>query len=59
MESNENNWLNIADIMSALMMVFMFIAVAFLYQIINEKEVYKVELNKALHVERKVASTHH
>jgi outer membrane protein OmpA-like peptidoglycan-associated protein len=51
MESNENNWLNIADIMSALMMIFMFIAVAFLYQILNEKEVYKVELNRALHVE--------
>jgi len=51
MQTNENNWLNIADIMSALMMVFMFIAVAFLYQLLNEKEVYKVELNKALHVE--------
>ena len=47
----KNNWLNIADIMSALMMVFMFIAVAFLYQLLNEKEIYKVELNKALHVE--------
>ncbi len=51
METNENNWLNIADIMSALMMIFMFIAVAFLYQLLNEREVYKVDLNRALHVE--------
>jgi len=43
--------MNIADIMSALMMIFMFTAVAFLYQILNEKEVYKVDLNRALHVE--------
>ena len=51
METSENNWLNIADIMSALMMIFMFIAVAFLYQILNEKEAYKDRLNRALHVE--------
>jgi len=50
-ESNESQWINIADIMSALMMIFMFIAIAFLYQIMNEKEVYKVQLNKALHSE--------
>ena len=51
MQDNENNWMNIADIMSALMMIFMFISIAFLYQILNEKEIYKVELNKALHKE--------
>ena len=51
METSENNWINIADVMSALMMIFMFIAVAFLYQILNEKEVYKVDLNRALHEE--------
>ena len=51
MEKAENYWVNIADVMSALMMIFMFIAVAFLYQILNEKQVYKVELNKALHAE--------
>ena len=51
MENNENTWMNIADVMSALMMIFMFIAIAFLYQILNEKEVYKVQLNKALHKE--------
>jgi len=51
MENNESQWMNIADIMSALMMIFMFIAIAFLYQIMNEKEVYKVQLNKALHKE--------
>jgi len=50
-ESNESQWINIADIMSALMMIFMFIAIAFLYQILNEKEIYKVQLNKALHEE--------
>ena len=51
METSENNWINIADVMSALMMIFMFIAVAFLYQILNEKEIYKVDLNRALHEE--------
>ena len=51
MSDSENNWINIADVMSALMMVFMFIAIAFLYQILNEKEVYKISLNKALHKE--------
>lgn len=50
-ESQESQWMNIADIMSALMMIFMFIAIAFLYQILNEKEIYKVQLNKALHEE--------
>ena len=51
MSDSENNWINIADVMSALMMIFMFIAIAFLYQILNEKEVYKVSLNEALHKE--------
>jgi len=51
MQDSENNWMNIADIMSALMMIFMFISIAFLYQILNEKEIYKVSLNKALHKE--------
>ena len=51
MQDSENNWMNIADIMSALMMIFMFISIAFLYQILNEKEIYKVSLNKALHEE--------
>ena len=51
MQDSENNWMNIADIMSALMMIFMFISIAFLYQILNAKEIYKVSLNKALHQE--------
>jgi len=51
MQDSENNWMNIADIMAALMMIFMFISIAFLYQILNEKEIYKVSLNKALHEE--------
>lgn len=51
MRENDTSWVNIADVMSALMMIFMFIAIAFLYQILNEKEIYKVQLNKALHSE--------
>ena len=50
------SWLNIADIMSALMMVFMFVAVAFMYQLQHQKDLssafedtYRIELNKALH----------
>jgi outer membrane protein OmpA-like peptidoglycan-associated protein len=52
----ENSWVNIADIMSGLMMVFMFIAVAFMYQLQHQKDLnsafadtYRAELNKALH----------
>lgn len=48
---SSSSWINIADIMSALMMIFMFISIAFLYQILNEKEIYKVSLNQALHEE--------
>ncbi len=51
MSDSENNWISIADVMSALMMVFMFIAIAFLYEMLNEKEIYKVSLNEALHKE--------
>ena len=51
MQDGENSWINIADIMSALMMIFMFISISFLYQILSEKEIYKVSLNKALHEE--------
>ena len=51
MRENDTSWVNIADVMSALMMIFMFIAIAFLYQILNEKEIYKVQLTKALHEE--------
>jgi len=57
-ESNENTWINIADIMSALMMVFMFITVAFIYQLNHQDiannelaEIYRVKLNEALHNE--------
>ncbi len=51
MDDNSESWINIADIMSALMMIFMFISIAFLYQLQNEKEIYRVQLNKALHKE--------
>lgn len=51
MQESDSSWISIADVMSALMMIFMFIAIAFLFQILNEKEIYKVALNKALHVE--------
>ncbi|MBD3807872.1 MAG: hypothetical protein IE880_04045 [Epsilonproteobacteria bacterium] len=51
MQDSESNWINIADVMSALMMIFMFISISFLYQLLSEKESYKIELNKALHKE--------
>jgi len=51
MQDSESNWINIADVMSALMMIFMFISISFLYQLLSEKENYKKELNKALHKE--------
>jgi outer membrane protein OmpA-like peptidoglycan-associated protein len=53
----DSNWMSIADIMSALMMVFMFISVAFMFQLQQQKtsnsveDNYKLELNKALHEE--------
>ncbi|MDD2653068.1 MAG: OmpA family protein [Sulfurimonas sp.] len=51
MSEHDNSWISIADVMSALMMIFMFIAVAFLYQIISQKQIYRVQLNQALHEE--------
>jgi outer membrane protein OmpA-like peptidoglycan-associated protein len=51
MQDSESNWINIADVMSALMMIFMFISISFLYQLLSEEENYKIELNKALHEE--------
>ena len=51
MEEENTSWINIADVMSALMMIFMFIAIAFMYRLQNEKEIYKVSLNKELHKE--------
>ncbi len=51
MEDSNNSWVNIADVMSALMMIFMFIAIAFMYQLQNEKEIYKINLNRSLHAE--------
>ena len=57
-ETNESQWINIADVMSALMMIFMFIAIAFLFEILKDQEqkldkqtMYKINLNKALHDE--------
>jgi len=50
-EEDNNSWINIADIMSALMMIFMFISIAFMYQLQNEKEIYRLKLNSALHNE--------
>ncbi len=37
-EENNSIWINTTDIMSALMMVFMFISIAFLYQLKDENE---------------------
>lgn len=53
MEEENNGWINIADMMSALMMIFMFISVVFLYQLENEKEIYRIKLNEALQNEFK------
>jgi len=50
-EDENNSWINIADIMSALMMIFMFVSIAFMYQLQNEKELYRIKLNTALHNE--------
>ena len=58
MKNDDTSWMSIADVMSALMMIFMFISITFLYQIMQEhnkvvkkKELYKITLNKALHKE--------
>jgi len=50
-DNNQAQWMNIADVMAALMMIFMFIAIVFLYQLQNQKNIYKVTLNEALHKE--------
>ena len=50
-EEENNSWINIADIMSALMMIFMFIAIAFMYQLQNEKEIYRIKLRFPSHEE--------
>ncbi len=36
-KNNTNHWISIADVMSALMMIFLFIAIAFLYQLEKNK----------------------
>ncbi|MDQ1268177.1 MAG: hypothetical protein QG560_820 [Campylobacterota bacterium] len=51
MQDSESNWINIADVMSALMMIFMFISISFLHELLNKKESYKIDLNSALHKE--------
>lgn len=51
MNDNQNSWVSIADVMSALMMIFMFISISFLYELLSKKESYKIELNRALHKE--------
>jgi len=45
------SWISVADLMTAMMMVFMFIAISFMFLLENEKEIYRLELNKALHSE--------
>lgn len=51
MQESDNSWISIADVMSALMMLFMFIAISFLYELLSAKEIYEVNLNAALHKE--------
>jgi len=49
--SNDTQWMHISDIMSALMMIFMFISITFLYELLSKKDIYRLNLNKALHKE--------
>jgi chemotaxis protein MotB len=51
MEEENSQWINIADVMSALMMIFMFLSVTFIYELQNSRETYRGELNAALHDE--------
>ena len=51
MTDEEGHWMSIADLMSALMMVFIVISVGFLHQLKNNGNVYKQKLNAALHDE--------
>ena len=46
MENQESQWINLADIMSALMMIFMFISIALLYEIISKKIINEELLKK-------------
>lgn len=61
MKSNSSEWMSISDMMSGLMLVFMFIAISFMIQVQTDKdkmkeiaktyEKDKAELNKDLHTE--------
>jgi len=61
MKSSNNEWMSISDMMSGLMLVFMFIAISFMMQVQIDKdkmkeiartyEKDKAELNKDLHIE--------
>jgi outer membrane protein OmpA-like peptidoglycan-associated protein len=51
MDEESNQWMSIADVMSVLMMIFMFLSVAFIYQLQNTRETFRDELNAALHKE--------
>ncbi len=49
--SESRNWMSIADLMAALMIVFMLVALLFLYELEQEGNRYAEDLNKALHDE--------
>jgi outer membrane protein OmpA-like peptidoglycan-associated protein len=61
MKSNNSEWMSISDMMSGLMLIFMFIAISFMIQVQIDKdkikeiaktyEKDKAELNKDLHIE--------
>lgn len=51
MEDDNSQWMNVADIMSALMMIFMFLSIAFIYELQNSRENYRDQLNAALRLE--------
>jgi len=50
-ENEKTTWMGISDLMAALMMVFLFISVAFIFELQNAKKSYQDELNRALYVE--------
>lgn len=44
-------WMGLSDLMAALMMVFLFISIAFIFELQNAKKSYQQELNVALNYE--------
>lgn len=47
-DRGEATWRSVSDLMAGLMMVFLFLAVAFLYELQSSKKTYEKELHEAL-----------